>query len=141
MSKSGVEIIPAVLPSEFPVPAIIASAGSKASEHFLEMLRRNNPQQKHARGLCASCRAVLQDYFSQGRRGWVRLHEKGGKEHEAPCVPKFEAYLDACIAAAGIADDKDGPLFRTGVAKYCNFLAFYRPKKMHEGFAFFQLVG
>jgi site-specific recombinase XerD len=89
--------------------------------------------------------AVLQmnvcDYFSQGRRGWVRLHEKGGKEHEAPCVPKFEAYLDACIAAAGIADDKDGPLFRTGVAKYCNFLAFYRPKKMHEGFAFFQLVG
>jgi integrase/recombinase XerD len=60
--------------------------------------------------------AVLQmnvgDYFSQGR-GWVRLHEKGGKEHEAPCVPKLEAYLDAYIAAAGIADDKDGPLFRT----------------------------
>jgi site-specific recombinase XerD len=61
--------------------------------------------------------AVLQmnvgDYFSQGRRGWVRLHEKGGKEHEAPCVPKLEAYLDAYIAAARIADDKDGPLFRT----------------------------
>jgi site-specific recombinase XerD len=61
--------------------------------------------------------AVLQmnvgDYFSQGRRGWVRLHEKGGKEHEAPCVPKLEAYLDAYITAAGIADDKDGPLFRT----------------------------
>ncbi len=61
--------------------------------------------------------AVLQmnvgDYFSQGRRGWVRLHEKGGKEHEAPCVPKLEAYLDAYIVAAGIANDKDGPLFRT----------------------------
>jgi site-specific recombinase XerD len=61
--------------------------------------------------------AVLQmnvgDYFSQGRRGWVRLHEKGGKEHEAPCVPKLEAYLDEYMAAAGIADDKDGPLFRT----------------------------
>jgi integrase/recombinase XerD len=53
------------------------------------------------------------DYFSQGRRGWVRLHEKGGKEHEAPCVPKLEAYLDAYITTAGIADDKDGPLFRT----------------------------
>jgi site-specific recombinase XerD len=41
--------------------------------------------------------AVLQmnvgDYFSQGRRGWVRLHEKGGKEHEAPCIPKLETYL------------------------------------------------
>ena len=61
--------------------------------------------------------AVLQmdvgDYFSQGRRGWVRLHEKGGKEHEAPCIPKLETYLDEYIAAAGIADDKDGPLFRT----------------------------
>lgn len=61
--------------------------------------------------------AVLQmnvgDYFSQGRRGWVRLHEKGGKEHEAPCIPKLETYLDEYIATAGIAGDKDGPLFRT----------------------------
>jgi site-specific recombinase XerD len=60
--------------------------------------------------------AVLQmnvpDYFSQGRRGWVRLHEKGGKEHEAPCIPKLETYLDEYIAAAGIAGE-DGPLFRT----------------------------
>lgn len=61
--------------------------------------------------------AVLQmnvgDYFTQGRRAWVRLHEKGGKEHEAPCVSKLESYLDAYIAAADIVDDKDGPLFRT----------------------------
>ena len=61
--------------------------------------------------------AVLQmnvgDYFSQGRRGWVRLHEKGGKEHEARCVSKLEACLDEYIAAAGIAGDKDGPLWRT----------------------------
>ena len=61
--------------------------------------------------------AVLQmnvgDFFSQGRRGWVRLQEKGGKEHAAPCVSKLEAYLDEYIAAAGIGDDQDGPLFRT----------------------------
>jgi integrase len=61
--------------------------------------------------------AVLQmnvgDYFSQGRRGWVRLHEKGGKEMEAPCVPKLEIFLDEYIAAAGIVTDMDGPLFRT----------------------------
>jgi hypothetical protein len=43
----------------------------------------------------------------------VRLHEKGGKEHEAPCIPKLETYLDEYIAAAGIAGDADGPLFRT----------------------------
>jgi site-specific recombinase XerC len=26
----------------------------------------------------------VRDYFVQGRRGWVRLHEKGGKQHEVP---------------------------------------------------------
>jgi integrase/recombinase XerD len=61
--------------------------------------------------------AVLQmnvgDYFSQGRRGWIRLHEKGGKEHESPCVAKLEVYLDEYIAAWNIGDEKDGPFWRT----------------------------
>jgi len=65
----------------------------------------------------ARVNAVLQmkvrDYFVQGRRGWVRLHEKGGKEHELPCHHNLERYLDEYIAAAGIAGDLDGPLFRT----------------------------
>ena len=65
----------------------------------------------------ARVNAVLQmkvrDYFVQGRRGWVRLHEKGGKEHEVPCHHSLEQYLDEYIAAAGIAGDPDGPLFRT----------------------------
>jgi site-specific recombinase XerD len=26
----------------------------------------------------------VEDYYTQGRRGWVRLHEKGGKRHEMP---------------------------------------------------------
>jgi hypothetical protein len=30
----------------------------------------------------------------KGRRGWVRLHEKGGKEHEVPCHHTLEKYLD-----------------------------------------------
>jgi integrase/recombinase XerD len=55
----------------------------------------------------------VSDYFSQGRRGWLRFHEKCGKVSEAPCIPKLEHYLDEYIAAAGIAADKDGPLFRT----------------------------
>lgn len=41
------------------------------------------------------------------------MHEKGGKEHEAPCVSRLETYLDEYIAAAGIVEDKDGSLFRT----------------------------
>jgi integrase/recombinase XerD len=61
--------------------------------------------------------AVLQmnvsDYYSQGRRGWMRLHEKGGKEHASPCVANLETYLDEYIAFAAIADDTAGPLWRT----------------------------
>ena len=59
----------------------------------------------------------VRDYFVQGRRGWVRLHEKGGKEHEVPCHHNLELYLDEYIAAAGIAGDPDGPLFRTAAGK------------------------
>jgi site-specific recombinase XerD len=36
----------------------------------------------------------VRDYFVQGRRGWVRLHEKGGKEHEVPCHHALEQYFD-----------------------------------------------
>ena len=59
----------------------------------------------------------VRDYFVQGRRGWVRLHEKGGKEHELPCHHNLEKYLDEYIAAAGIAADPDGRLFRTAAGK------------------------
>ena len=55
----------------------------------------------------------VEDYFQQGRRSWLRLHEKGGKRHEVPCHHSLDEYLDAWIAAAGIGDDKKGPLFRS----------------------------
>ncbi len=55
----------------------------------------------------------VKDYYSQGRRAWLRLHEKGGKRHEVPAHHKAEEYLDAYITAAGIGDEKNGPLFRT----------------------------
>ena len=46
--------------------------------------------------------------------GWVlRLHEKGGKHHVMPCHHAAAEALHAYIAAAGIADDKKGWLFRT----------------------------
>jgi site-specific recombinase XerD len=59
----------------------------------------------------------IEDYYTQGRRGWVRLHEKGGKRHEMPCNHNLEAYLDAYINAAGIADDLKGYLFRSTRSK------------------------
>jgi site-specific recombinase XerD len=55
----------------------------------------------------------VEDFFVQGRRGWVRLHEKGGKEHEMPTHHNLDRYLEEYIAAAGIAEDRKGPLFRT----------------------------
>ena len=61
--------------------------------------------------------AVIQmkvgDYFVQGRRRWVRLHEKGGKEHDVPCHHRLDQCLHDYIEAAGITDDVDGYLFRT----------------------------
>jgi len=55
----------------------------------------------------------VEDFFVQGRRGWVRLHEKGGKEHEMPTHHNLDCYLEEYIAAAGIGQDRKGPLFRT----------------------------
>ena len=55
----------------------------------------------------------VEDFYPQGKRWWVRLHEKGGKRHEMPAHHNLEAYLDAYIDAAGIRGDSKGPLFRT----------------------------
>ena len=55
----------------------------------------------------------VQDYYENGKRAWFRLHEKGGKRHEVPAHHNAEAYLDAYLAAAGIANEKNTPLFRS----------------------------
>jgi integrase len=55
----------------------------------------------------------VEGYYTQGRRGWVRLHEKGSKRHEMPCNHNLEAYLGAYIGSAGFAGDLKGYLFRT----------------------------
>lgn len=59
----------------------------------------------------------VRDYFVQGRRGHVRLHEKGGKEHEVPCHHELEEFLDQYISIAGIGEDLTGPLFRTSTGR------------------------
>jgi integrase len=53
------------------------------------------------------------DYYQQGKRWWVRLHEKGGKDHAVPVHHTAEEYLDAYLAAAGLAGRPHTPLFRT----------------------------
>ena len=44
----------------------------------------------------------VEDVYSQNRRLWVRLHEKGGKRHAMPCQHNLEAYLHAYIDGAGL---------------------------------------
>ena len=55
----------------------------------------------------------VEDLYSERRRLWVRLREKGGKRHEMPCHHNLEAYLTAYVEGTGIADEPKGALFRT----------------------------
>ena len=55
----------------------------------------------------------VEDYYRQGKRWWLRLHEKGRRFHEVPVHHKAEEYLDAYLAAAGIGNRKGAPLWRS----------------------------
>ncbi|MBI1315017.1 tyrosine-type recombinase/integrase [bacterium] len=69
----------------------------------------------------------VEDCFQQGRRMWFRLHEKGGKRHDVPAHHNAEAYVDAWLTAAGIADDLKSPLFCT-VSRHRTLT----PRRMHR---------
>jgi site-specific recombinase XerD len=64
----------------------------------------------------AALKMRVEDVYLQGRRTWVRLHEKGGKRHEMPCHHNLDTYLHAYIDAAALVDAK-GYLFRTSIAR------------------------
>ncbi|MGV7243796.1 tyrosine-type recombinase/integrase, partial [Caballeronia sp. M23-90] len=55
----------------------------------------------------------VDDVYTQNKRLWVRLREKGGKQHEMPCHHTLEIYLDAYVEGTGIGAEGKGPLFRT----------------------------
>jgi integrase/recombinase XerD len=59
----------------------------------------------------------VEDCYAQKKRWWLRRREKNGKVNEMPCHHKLEEYLDAYIKAAGIADDRKNPLFRSAIGK------------------------
>ena len=63
--------------------------------------------------ISAALHMNVEDYYPQGKRWWVRLHEKGGKQHEMPAHHLLEGYLDEYLTAAGIGAEKASPLFRT----------------------------
>lgn len=55
----------------------------------------------------------VEDYYPAGKRWKLRLHEKGGKDHDVPVHHVLEEYLDAYLDSAGIREQEKGPLFRT----------------------------
>lgn len=61
--------------------------------------------------LCEPCQP---GQCGQGKRWWVRLHEKGGKLHNVPAHHKLEVFLNAYMDAVGVLEDNRGLLFRTG---------------------------
>ena len=46
------------------------------------------------------------DYFQQGSRGWLRLHEKGGKRHDVPAHHRAAEALDKYVEAAELEEPK-----------------------------------
>src|SRR5512143_3416978 len=59
----------------------------------------------------------VEDYYPENKRWSVRLREKGGKRKQIAVHHVLEEYMDAYLAAAGIAQDKGTPLFRTARGK------------------------
>jgi site-specific recombinase XerD len=55
----------------------------------------------------------VEDVYGQNRRLWVRLDEKGGKQHAMPCHHNLEAYLHEYIDGAGLAKEPKALLFQT----------------------------
>ncbi len=55
----------------------------------------------------------VEDVFTDQRRLWVRLNEKGGKRHEMPCHHNLEAYLHAWLDGSGLSTEPKAPLFPT----------------------------
>ena len=47
-----------------------------------------------------------QDYFQQGSRGWLRLHEKGGKRHDVPAHHRAAEALDEYLGACEFNDGR-----------------------------------
>jgi site-specific recombinase XerD len=54
-----------------------------------------------------------EDVYVQGRRTWIRLHEKGGKRHEMPCHHLLDTYINEYLDATGAREDPKSYLFRS----------------------------
>jgi len=54
----------------------------------------------------------VKDYYRQGKRWHFRFFEKGGDDFSMPAHHKAEEFTDVYLDAAGIREERNGPLFR-----------------------------
>ena len=52
------------------------------------------------------------DYYTQGKRSFFRLHEKGERYNVEPAHHLAQEYVDAYLEAAELGEDRKGALFR-----------------------------
>ena len=58
----------------------------------------------------------ISDYYTQGKRSFFRLHEKGGRYNVVPAHHLAQEYVDAYLEAADLGENRRGPLFRNCAA-------------------------
>jgi site-specific recombinase XerC len=63
---------------------------------------------------------AVEDVYTQNRRLWVRLREKGGKRHAMPCHHNLEEYLIAYSTAPACATIRRGRCFVRSAAAPAN---------------------
>lgn len=83
----------------------------------------------------AACGLKVGDVVHTGRRAFLHLREKGGKQRKLPCHHAAEEALDAYVRAAGLVGaDAKAPLFRTAVRRKHDELTA-KPMSRHDAWA------
>ena len=65
----------------------------------------------------AVAKLQVRSFYNSGDQWHFRFEEKGGKSREIPCRHDLQVFIGEYLAAAGIANEKNGPLFRSVVRR------------------------
>lgn len=65
----------------------------------------------------AVAKLTLQGFYCAGDQWCFRFEEKGGKSREIPCRHDLQVFVLDYLNAAGVRDEKTGPLFRSAVRR------------------------
>lgn len=85
----------------------------------------------------AALTMTVGDVYMQNRRLWIRLQEKGGKQHDMPCHHELEEWMLAYMDAAKLSNNPKGWLFRSidrntkklGISKLATANAYMMAKR------------